>query len=92
MYKAKAGDPPPTENCGSSHTDNSDSRHTDDSGSSPSENSGSSQDRLDTDIAYAKVHGGEVPKQIHVTDTIPRTATGKIQRRNVAQAYAQKTS
>jgi acyl-CoA synthetase (AMP-forming)/AMP-acid ligase II len=28
------------------------------------------------------------PKQIHITDTIPRTATGKIQRRLVAQAYA----
>jgi acyl-CoA synthetase (AMP-forming)/AMP-acid ligase II len=27
------------------------------------------------------------PKQIHITDTIPRTATGKIQRRLVAQAY-----
>jgi acyl-CoA synthetase (AMP-forming)/AMP-acid ligase II len=32
------------------------------------------------------------PKQIHITDAIPRTATGKIQRRIVAQAYAQKTS
>jgi acyl-CoA synthetase (AMP-forming)/AMP-acid ligase II len=30
------------------------------------------------------------PKQIHITDTIPRTATGKIQRRLVAQAYAHK--
>jgi acyl-CoA synthetase (AMP-forming)/AMP-acid ligase II len=28
------------------------------------------------------------PKQIHVTDTIPRTATGKIQRRVVAQAFS----
>jgi acyl-CoA synthetase (AMP-forming)/AMP-acid ligase II len=32
------------------------------------------------------------PKQIHITDTIPRTATGKIQRRLVAQAYASKPS
>src|SRR5206468_7506810 len=32
------------------------------------------------------------PKQIHITDTIPRTATGKIQRRVVAQAYSQKAS
>jgi acyl-CoA synthetase (AMP-forming)/AMP-acid ligase II len=32
------------------------------------------------------------PKQIHITDAIPRTATGKIQRRLVAQAYAPKTS
>jgi len=32
------------------------------------------------------------PKQIHITDTIPRTATGKIQRRLVAQAYANKVS
>jgi acyl-CoA synthetase (AMP-forming)/AMP-acid ligase II len=28
------------------------------------------------------------PKQIHITETIPRTATGKIQRRVVAQAFA----
>jgi len=28
------------------------------------------------------------PKQIHITDQIPRTATGKIQRRIVAQAFA----
>jgi acyl-CoA synthetase (AMP-forming)/AMP-acid ligase II len=28
------------------------------------------------------------PKQIHITDTIPRTATGKIQRRLVAEAYS----
>jgi acyl-CoA synthetase (AMP-forming)/AMP-acid ligase II len=32
------------------------------------------------------------PKQIHITDAIPRTATGKIQRRLVAQAYAEKAS
>src|SRR5437660_5822118 len=32
------------------------------------------------------------PKQIHITDTIPRTATGKIQRRIVAQAYSPKAS
>jgi len=30
------------------------------------------------------------PKQIHITEVIPRTATGKIQRRLVAQAYAEK--
>lgn len=30
------------------------------------------------------------PKQIHVTEAIPRTATGKIQRRVVAQAFAPK--
>jgi acyl-CoA synthetase (AMP-forming)/AMP-acid ligase II len=30
------------------------------------------------------------PKQIHITEVIPRTATGKIQRRVVAQAFAQK--
>ena len=29
------------------------------------------------------------PKQIHITEAIPRTATGKIQRRLVAQAYSQ---
>jgi acyl-CoA synthetase (AMP-forming)/AMP-acid ligase II len=32
------------------------------------------------------------PKQIHITETIPRTATGKIQRRLVAEAYSQKAS
>jgi acyl-CoA synthetase (AMP-forming)/AMP-acid ligase II len=30
------------------------------------------------------------PKQIHITETIPRTATGKIQRRVVAQVYSSK--
>jgi acyl-CoA synthetase (AMP-forming)/AMP-acid ligase II len=30
------------------------------------------------------------PKEIHITDTIPRTATGKIQRRIVAEAFAGK--
>jgi acyl-CoA synthetase (AMP-forming)/AMP-acid ligase II len=30
------------------------------------------------------------PKQIHITQTIPRTATGKIQRRVVAEAFAPK--
>ena len=32
------------------------------------------------------------PKQIHITETIPRTATGKIQRRIVAQAFAPQPS
>ena len=32
------------------------------------------------------------PKQIHVTEAIPRTATGKIQRRLVAQAYSRPAS
>jgi acyl-coenzyme A synthetase/AMP-(fatty) acid ligase len=32
------------------------------------------------------------PKQIHITDVIPRTATGKIQRRVVAQAFAPQAS
>jgi acyl-CoA synthetase (AMP-forming)/AMP-acid ligase II len=31
------------------------------------------------------------PKQIHITETIPRTATGKIQRRVVAEAFAPKS-
>ena len=31
------------------------------------------------------------PKQIHITETIPRTATGKIQRRVVAEVYSSKT-
>ena len=32
------------------------------------------------------------PKRIHITDKIPRTATGKIQRRMVAEAYSQDAS
>jgi acyl-CoA synthetase (AMP-forming)/AMP-acid ligase II len=32
------------------------------------------------------------PKKIHITDAIPRTATGKIQRRVVAQAFSQQPS
>jgi acyl-CoA synthetase (AMP-forming)/AMP-acid ligase II len=32
------------------------------------------------------------PKQIHITDAIPRTATGKIQRRVVAQVFGPKAS
>ena len=32
------------------------------------------------------------PKQIHITEAIPRTATGKIQRRLVAQAFARNDS
>jgi acyl-CoA synthetase (AMP-forming)/AMP-acid ligase II len=31
------------------------------------------------------------PKQIHIVEAIPRTATGKIQRRVVAQAFAPQT-
>jgi acyl-CoA synthetase (AMP-forming)/AMP-acid ligase II len=45
-------------------------------------------------LAYCKERLAEFkrPKQIHITDAIPRTATGKIQRRVVAQAFAPKTS
>jgi acyl-CoA synthetase (AMP-forming)/AMP-acid ligase II len=32
------------------------------------------------------------PKQIYITETIPRTATGKIQRGVVAKAYTQSAS
>jgi acyl-CoA synthetase (AMP-forming)/AMP-acid ligase II len=44
-------------------------------------------------IAYCKERLAEFkrPKQIHITDAIPRTATGKIQRRVVAAAFAPKT-
>ena len=40
-------------------------------------------------MAYCKDRLAEFkrPKQIHITETIPRTATGKIQRRLVAQAF-----
>jgi acyl-CoA synthetase (AMP-forming)/AMP-acid ligase II len=41
-------------------------------------------------LAYCKERLADFkrPKQIHITTTIPRTATGKIQRRIVAQAFA----
>ncbi|MBI2965675.1 MAG: AMP-binding protein [Chloroflexi bacterium] len=32
----------------------------------------------------------KVPEKVHVTDKLPRTATGKIQRRHVATAFSQK--
>jgi acyl-CoA synthetase (AMP-forming)/AMP-acid ligase II len=42
-------------------------------------------------LAYCKERLADFkrPKQIHITTAIPRTATGKIQRRVVAQAFAQ---
>jgi acyl-CoA synthetase (AMP-forming)/AMP-acid ligase II len=45
-------------------------------------------------LAYCKERLADYkrPKQIHITDAIPRTATGKIQRRVVAQVYSQKAS
>ena len=44
-------------------------------------------------LAYCKERLADFkrPKRIHIADTIPRTATGKIQRRIVAQAYAPPT-
>ena len=41
-------------------------------------------------LAFCRHHLAEFrrPKHIYITDTIPRTATGKIQRRVVAQAFA----
>jgi acyl-CoA synthetase (AMP-forming)/AMP-acid ligase II len=40
-------------------------------------------------LAFCRQHLAEFkrPKQIHITQAIPRTATGKIQRRVVAQAF-----
>ena len=45
-------------------------------------------------LAYCKERLSDFrrPKQIHITDTIPRTATGKIQRRVVAQAFSTQAS
>ena len=45
-------------------------------------------------LAYCRERLAEFkrPKQIFITDAIPRTATGKIQRGVVAKAYAQKAS
>ena len=45
-------------------------------------------------LAYCKerLADHKRPKQIHITDAIPRTATGKIQRRIVAQAFSQQPS
>jgi acyl-CoA synthetase (AMP-forming)/AMP-acid ligase II len=43
-------------------------------------------------LTYCKDHlaAYKCPKQIHITDAIPRTATGKIQRRVVAEAFSRK--
>jgi acyl-CoA synthetase (AMP-forming)/AMP-acid ligase II len=45
-------------------------------------------------LAYCKERLAEFkrPKQIHLTEAIPRTATGKIQRRIVAQAFSRAAS
>ena len=45
-------------------------------------------------LAYCKEKLSDFkrPKQIHIVDAIPRTATGKIQRRVVAEAFAQQAS
>jgi acyl-CoA synthetase (AMP-forming)/AMP-acid ligase II len=45
-------------------------------------------------IAYCRERLAEYkrPKQIHITSAIPRTATGKIQRRVVAQTLGQKSN
>ena len=45
-------------------------------------------------LAYCKEKLSDFkrPKQIHIVDAIPRTATGKIQRRVVAEAFAVQTS
>lgn len=45
-------------------------------------------------LAYCKERLAEFkrPKQIHIVDAIPRTATGKIQRRIVAQTFAPQAS
>ena len=45
-------------------------------------------------LAYCKDRLAEYkrPKQIHIVDAIPRTATGKIQRRIVAQTFAPQAS
>jgi acyl-CoA synthetase (AMP-forming)/AMP-acid ligase II len=44
-------------------------------------------------LAYCKERLADFkrPKQIHITTAIPRTATGKIQRRVVAQAFSSQT-
>jgi acyl-CoA synthetase (AMP-forming)/AMP-acid ligase II len=45
-------------------------------------------------LAYCREHLADYkrPKQIHITEAIPRTATGKIQRGVVAKAYKHKAS
>ncbi|HYE85903.1 MAG TPA: acyl--CoA ligase [Vicinamibacterales bacterium] len=52
------------------------------------------KEQVDEDVLLAfckeKLSDFKRPKQIHITDAIPRTATGKIQRRVVAQAFAPK--
>ncbi|HXR45138.1 MAG TPA: long-chain fatty acid--CoA ligase, partial [Pseudolysinimonas sp.] len=53
-------------------------------------NSDATEDEL---LAYCKDRLADFkrPKQIHITTAIPRTATGKIQRGVVAQAFAQES-
>jgi len=54
----------------------------------------SSTSAMESDLlAYCKDHlaAYKCPKQIHITDAIPRTATGKIQRRVVAEAFSRNT-
>jgi acyl-CoA synthetase (AMP-forming)/AMP-acid ligase II len=45
-------------------------------------------------LTYCREHLADYkrPKQIHITQAIPRTATGKIQRGVVAKTYAAKVS
>jgi fatty-acyl-CoA synthase len=45
-------------------------------------------------LAFCKERLAEFkrPKQIFIAEAIPRTATGKIQRRVVAQVYAERTA
>ena len=38
----------------------------------------------------SKLAAFKVPKKIFITDAVPRTATGKIQRRHVAAAFEEK--
>jgi acyl-CoA synthetase (AMP-forming)/AMP-acid ligase II len=41
-------------------------------------------------IAYCKERMAEFkrPKQVHITTSIPRTGTGKISRKNVAESFS----
>ena len=45
-------------------------------------------------IAYAKTRLADfkVPRTIHIVDVIPKTATGKLQRRFVAEAFANESA
>jgi acyl-CoA synthetase (AMP-forming)/AMP-acid ligase II len=42
------------------------------------------------EFAKSRLSAFKVPKKIYITDKLPRTATGKLQRKNIAEFYINK--